>query len=185
MKALEARARMLGDLLDLPERREATNCDIEVMARNVAGAQGDITDRMTGLRRETVCLYDSLCRGVDGALLEFSRRLKELFDLEARNFSQSVHKAARGAVDGTRGLFANALATIKKRLGVIVGRAAEAGESAKPDASSSHITSRGAQPGAFRNCSSSEHGSQKEMPLIATPNLLGAHDPFDQLEYGA
>lgn len=171
VKALEAPELMLGVEMDLLERREATNSDLEVKACNVADAQGDNSDMVTGLHQETVMLYNSICGGLDEAFVEVSRRLKEAIDREAQSLQQSVRDVVRGAEEQTRGSFANAPVSIDKRLELIVGRAAATGESAEPKAPSSYIASRDALAGASREPPNSNHGAQKVGPLNAKPNL--------------
>lgn len=114
--------------------------------------------------------YDFNLHCVDEALVNVSRRLKKVFDREAWNVQQSACDGARGAAEKTGGSFANALVAIYKRLGFIVGQDAGTGESARPEASSSHTASRAAQAGASSTCPSSGHGSRKRAPPSAMPN---------------
>lgn len=72
--------RILGNELDFLKRRESPNCELEVMTRIVADAKSNITDTVTWLHRDTVSSYNSVRRGVDGALVEVGTRLKEAFD---------------------------------------------------------------------------------------------------------
>lgn len=185
VKALEARVRMLGGEMDSLKRRESANSDLEVMTRKIVNAQGDITNVVTGLHRDAVSSYDSIRGRFDGALVEVSRRRKEAFDRKAQSLQQSVGEAVRGAPEGSRWSFVSAPAAIDKNLGIIVGRAAETGGSAKPKAASSHSASRGAQAGASRDRPSSGQGWRKEAFSNAMLNLPGAYDPRDHSGYGA
>lgn len=74
---------------------------------------------------------------------------------------------------------------IGRSLGVIVGRVAGAGESARLEASSSHTVIWGAHAGASSYQSSSEHVPQKEAPPSAMPNLPEAQDLCDHSGHGA
>lgn len=70
--------RIMGDGMNLLKRREATNCDVEIVSRKVGDAQGDIINFVTVLHRKPVSMDDSVCCGVIRAFVEVSRRLKEV-----------------------------------------------------------------------------------------------------------
>lgn len=121
MRALGAHVRMLGDKLESVKRRELPNCDLDMVARKVADAQGDTTNLASGLHRKTVRSYDSIRLGVDGALVEVSKPLKEAFDREAQSLQQSDHNAVCRAANATGRLSVNLQVANYKRLGVIDG----------------------------------------------------------------
>lgn len=99
--ALEARERLPGDELNSLERRQSANCDMAVMTCKAADAQCDITNSMTSLHRDIVSSSYSLRRGFGGALVEVGRRLKKIFNCEARSLQRSVCDAVRVAAKET------------------------------------------------------------------------------------
>lgn len=123
VRALKTRAHMLGDKLDSLKCRESTNFKVEVKIRKVIETQSDITDLVTGLHCKAVRSYDFFSRGVDGALVEVSRYLKEAFARKTQNLQQIVRDTVRRAVEEIQGSFVDASGLIDKWLGVIVGRA--------------------------------------------------------------
>lgn len=75
------------------------------MTCKVADAQGDTTDLVTGVHHEAESLYDSICRWVDWALVEVSRRLEMASEHEAQNLQQSGRDTVRGAAKKNQGSF--------------------------------------------------------------------------------
>lgn len=156
-----------------------------MMTRKLPAAQGDITYAVTRLPHDTVRLYDSISRGVDAAQVEGSRRQKATFDREARSLQESVLDTVRGAAEKTCESCSYTLVAIEKRLEAVVCQAAGTGELARPEASLSHTSSRGAQADVTRNHPSSKYGLQKDMTPSTMPSSPGAYDPRNYSGYGA
>lgn len=75
MMALEERLLMLRDELDSLNLCESTNCDVKVVSCKVGVGPGDATNLVTGVRRSTVSLHNSVCYNFDGALVGVSKHL--------------------------------------------------------------------------------------------------------------
>lgn len=108
----------------------STNCDMEAVTRNVADLQGNITDIVTGLNRDTVRSCDSVCWDVEGALLIASKRLREAFNCKTRSLRQIVLGAMRRAAKEARSSFFKAQSAIVKRSKVVIGQTSSIGRSA-------------------------------------------------------
>lgn len=108
VKAVEARVRMSSDKLVSLNRRESTNCDLKVIIRKVADAQGGVTNLVMRLQCSTVSSYASIHSSSVGALVEVSKCLKKMFSCEARNLQQGVCEAVNAVAESTRGQFAGA-----------------------------------------------------------------------------
>lgn len=126
---------MSPDELGALKRRESMNCDLKVITRKVADDKGDTIDLVTGLHQSSVSSYDSICRKVNGALVEVSKCLKETFHCEAQNLQQGICEPLRAAADRIQGPFAGAPGTVVKSLGLTICRAAGRGKSARPNTS--------------------------------------------------
>lgn len=85
LRTLNAHVSILCYQLDLLKRRDSTNYELVVTIRRIADAQGDITNLVTGIYRNTVTSYDSSFCSVVEALVDLSKRLKEDFDREVHS----------------------------------------------------------------------------------------------------
>lgn len=115
--------RMLCEKLGSLKCHESTECNLEAIVRKVADAHYDTTNMGTWMPRSTVSSYAVICRDIDGALVEVSKRLKEAFDCEARTLKQSFCDALLAAVESTRVQFAGSLGALDKSMGMVIGRA--------------------------------------------------------------
>lgn len=102
----------------LLKRCESMNCDLDVITRKAADLQGNITSLVTRLYQSSVTSYSFTRCNVNGALIEISKHLKEVFDRGARSLPQGVREAVRAAAESTRSLPAGASCAVNKSMGL-------------------------------------------------------------------
>lgn len=148
---------------------------MKIESCKVTDGQGEMNSSPESLRREVIDPYAGIRCSVDQSLVEISKRLIEMFGLEAMALQQSVHDALRSAVGGVKKSFDDVSKVVDRSLSLIVGHQ-KRDVSTKPGSPSAHSANCEPRRSQTSAASEKERVSMSNKNRSSAPAFPGATD---------